>query len=74
MKSKIDIEVEELENIIKDLHHWARRYCDCRMTSVAYEFNKHTKRLIELGLELDNVDGSIYARDGMGRKFDGLTE
>lgn len=35
MMKKVEIQEEHLILLI----HWARRYCDCRMTGVAHKFN-----------------------------------
>lgn len=66
---------QELERIVRDLHWMARRYADGRMTYATSMFNNHTRRLLELGVELNPTgDDTIWARDGMGRAYDGLSE
>jgi hypothetical protein len=66
---------ETLKNICKDLHWMARRYADGRQSYATSLFNQHTQSLLDLGMELGpNSDGTIWARDAMGRKYDGLSE
>jgi hypothetical protein len=36
--------------------------------------DQHTKALAEMGFTFNLCDGIIYARDGMGRPYDHLTE
>lgn len=55
----------------------ARRYADGRSTCAARTYNDHTRRLLALGVPLHPdpiVNGSVWARDGMGRAFDRLTD
>jgi hypothetical protein len=61
-----------LREIIHELHFWARRYADGRSTYVPHSINMHTRILLKLGVPLDYTDGTVFARDGMGRAFDGL--
>ena len=56
------------------LHPWSRRYCDMRMTYAPGEHNDATRTLLKLGADLHDGDGTLYARDGMGRLYDGLTD
>lgn len=64
-----------LRYIVADFHPLARRYCDGRMTYVTSMFNEHTRTLIKLGFKLNpTADNIIFARDGGGRKFDGLSD
>lgn len=80
--SVTDGEAVERENvrmrvIARDLHWMARRYCDGCMSYVTSLFNQHTRDLLEMGVRLEvtaDADGTIWARDGMGRKFDHLTD
>ena len=60
-----------LEKIIYDLHWMARRYADERSSYAPGLLNQHVKALISLGYILEEP---LYARDGMGRQYDGLTE
>lgn len=50
----------------------AQRYCDGRQTAAVSLFNEITRRLLDAGVELDSFP--LYARDGMGRGYDELTE
>lgn len=67
-------QVEHLVEIVKDLHWMARRYADGRMTYASKLFNDHTNDLLVMGVEIRPTDGSLYATDGMGRQFDGLSD
>src|SRR5574343_663862 len=60
-------------NDLVALHWMARRYADGRQTAATSMFNELTRRLLAQGAELGKVDGTPWARDGGGRKFDGLT-
>ncbi len=65
----------ELREIAAGLHWMARRYADGRMSYAASSFNAWTRRLLAMGVELNPTgDGTVWARDGMGRAFDGLTD
>lgn len=69
-----DIE-RELKVIAKDLHWMARRYADGRSSYATSLFNRHTRKLLRLGVELNQCgEGTIWARDSMGRRFDGLSD
>jgi len=64
-----------LERIVVDLHWMARRYADGRASYATGLFNGHTRDLIRLGIHLNPTgDGTIWARDRMGRGCDGLTD
>ena len=66
-----------LESIIKDIHWMARRYADGRSTYATGMFNDATRLALRLGLDLRtarSADKTVFARDGMGRAYDGLTE
>ena len=65
--------IELLENIVKDFHWMARRYTSGRQSYATGLFNDHTKALLEMGIELNDCDGTIWALDAQGRAFDGLT-
>lgn len=60
-----------LAEIIRNLHWMARRYADGRSSYAPSLLNSHVKELVELGYELRPP---LYARDGMGRNFDGLSD
>ena len=72
------IEIEEKD--LLDLIHWARRYCDKRMTYAPNAFNKIYKRIFEENClwSLDTYDHTLYnngqfwpyAQDG---QYDPLT-
>lgn len=64
---------EVLKQKIKFFQSLARRYCDGRQTYIVSQFNEETKNLLELGIDLDTVDGIVWARDGGGRDYDNLS-
>lgn len=64
---------EVLKQKIKFFQSLARRYCDGRQTYIVSQFNEETKHLLEMGIDLDPVDGIVWARDGGGRDFDNLS-
>ena len=64
-----------LRAICTEMHWMARRYADMRSTYAPGILNDCTKQLLRLDVKLnEESDGIIWARDGMGRKFDGLTD
>lgn len=65
----------DLRTIVGDLHWMARRYADSRRSYAAPLFNHATRTLLRLGVKLDpTTDGIVWARDGLGRGFDGLSD
>jgi len=61
--------------LLQDLHWMARRYADNRISYVTDLFNTHTRTLLSLDVSLDATeDKIIWARDGLGRNYDGLSE
>lgn len=66
--------VATLEKIIRDLHWMARRYSDGRQSYAVGLFNDNTRKLLALGVELSAAGDGLWARDAMGRRYDGLTE
>ncbi len=78
-RTRAEIENENgiLRLAILDCWWMARRYADGRSTYAASTYNGHTRKLQALGVPLHQdptVNGSVWARDGMGRRFDGLTD
>lgn len=67
-----DLEKELIE-IICGIHWMARRYVSGRSTYAVLSLNQHTSALIRLGIQLPEADGTVWALDGMGRLYDGLT-
>ena len=69
-------QVERLKQIAVELHWMARRYADGRMTCAVLTLNECTRDLLAMGIKLKSPFGDqiIWARDGDGRRFDGLTE
>src|SRR5690606_19909199 len=73
--SRLTRELQALRRIVVDLHWMARRYVDGRTSYATRLFNDHTRALVALGVELNRTsDGTNWARDGMGRAYDGLSE
>lgn len=65
----------ERNKIIEDLIWMARRYADGRSTYAPGIVNDATRWMINNKLRVNTcVEGMIWARDGMGRRFDGLTD
>lgn len=65
---------EILKQKVKFFQALARRYCDGRQTYIASQFNQETKELLQMGIDLDTIDGIVWARDGGGRAYDGLSD
>lgn len=74
--SKLDLEIENatLKRIVQNLHWMARRYADGRQTYATSMMNEATRDLLRMGVNLNMCDGTLWARDGGGRPFDGLTD
>lgn len=67
--------IERLKNMCQELHWMARRYADGRRSYATCLFNDLTRILLHQGIDLNpTADGTIWARDGMGREFDKLTD
>lgn len=65
----------ERNNIIQDLIWMARRYADGRSTYAPGIVNDATRWMLANELHVNpGAEGIIWARDGGGRKFDGLTD
>jgi hypothetical protein len=60
-----------IKNAVRDLHWMGRRYADGRCSYAPGMFNGRVRDLLAAGFELGEP---LFARDGMGRAFDGLTE
>jgi len=72
---KLKTENESLRAYALDLRWMARRYADGRSSYAPSLFNRITRGLLGLGIKLNpTADGTIWARDGMGRRYDGLTD
>lgn len=66
---------QTLKKIAGELHWMARRYADGRQSYVTHQFNEMTRMLQSIGVELNETsDQTVWARDAMGRQFDGLSE
>ena len=77
-KSKHSLEphqVDRLVDIAQTFHWMARRYADGRMSYATSLFNECVRSLLAMGIELNPTqDGTIWARDSMGRAYDKLTD
>jgi len=73
-KSTTAQRIATLENALKETLWMARRYADGRATYAASSYNSVVRQLLELGVSLPKTDGTLWARDGMGRRYDGLTD
>ena len=74
--AEILTEYVKLKEIIESTFWMARRYADGRCTTAPSTVNASVRTLLDMGVELrpDGLSGTLFARDGMGRRFDGLTE
>jgi hypothetical protein len=70
----LEEESKIMHEVIMDLHWMARRYADGRKSYVTRTFNDMTRKLLKLGVRLDKCQEGMFARDAMGREFDGLTD
>ncbi|MBF0140093.1 MAG: hypothetical protein HQL74_07420 [Magnetococcales bacterium] len=68
------------ESILVPTHHlilmqlYAKRYADGRSSHAVSSVNDFTRWMVKRGIEINKGgDPSIYARDGMGEQYDGLT-
>jgi hypothetical protein len=67
--------LSRLTAIVIDFHWMARRYANGRNSYVTKLFNDYTKELLKMGFTLNStVDKTIFAKDSMGRNYDGLTD
>ena len=64
---------EILMEALRDFHWMARRYADGRSSYAPGRFNEHVRRLLKAGFEPIGL-APLYARDGMGRAFDALSD
>lgn len=76
-EENINLQAENnaLRKIAADLQCMARRYADERRSVAPVIVNDATRYLLRIGVKLNpTADQIIWARDGMGRRFDKLTE
>jgi hypothetical protein len=66
--------LEITTEMLKDLLWMARRYADGRMSYASGSYNRIAKWAHSQGIEPDYSDGTPFARDGMGRAYDELSE
>jgi len=70
-----ELENHQLKKIISDIWWMARRYADGRSTYATGMFNNAIRQAEALGVELNpKPEGTIFARDGMGPGYAGLTQ
>jgi hypothetical protein len=68
-------QVEKLIEIVTNFHWAARRYFDNRMTYGPSMFNSYVKDLLQMNITLNpTAHGTLYARDGMGWRYSGLSK
>lgn len=73
--AKLEAENAALRAIATDLHWMARRYADGRSSYATRIFNVYTRAMLRMKMELyPTGDGIIWARDEMGRSYDGLSD
>ena len=66
---------DTLKRIASELQWMARRYADGRQSYATCKLNSMTRELKEMGVELrETSDKTVWARDAMGREYDGLTD
>tara|TARA_Y100000310_G_C20249089_1_gene608239 strand:+ start:188 stop:442 length:255 start_codon:yes stop_codon:yes gene_type:complete len=62
-------------HILLDLQWMARRYADGRSSYVTSLYNDHIQYLLEQEIDLaSHSHETLWAKDGMGRLYDGLTD
>ena len=72
-KKEMLARIATLERIVVDYHWMSRRYIDGRQSYATGLFNDHVRILLKLGIKLNPTgDKTIWAKDAMGRNFDGL--
>lgn len=64
--------VLKLEDMFSNIHWMARRYADKRSSAAVSTYNDAVSEAKRMGVSLFTGDGSVYARDGMGRNYDHL--
>ena len=69
--ARLRAENAALSTATVEFHWMARRYCDGRMSASVSHFNQLVRELLVAGCVLHEPR---FARDGMGRSFDGLTD
>lgn len=73
-RASLEEENTRLKRICADLQWMAKRYADGRQTYATGMLNDATRELISMGVKLNPCgEEIIWARDGGGRGFDGLS-
>ena len=70
VERSLEDKIQALKTIIAEIHWMARRYADGRSTYAPSLLNQRTREALMLGVGLRPPH---FARDGMGRSYDGLT-
>ncbi len=75
-RGEIEAENALLREAVLEFHWMAQRYADGRMTYVTSLFNEVVRKLLAANIPLQHlgVGSNLFARDGMGRAYDGLTD
>lgn len=73
-KRELETENHALRQALISLHWMSRRYADGRSTVAPSTHNRAVRLMLDLGLPVNKSDGIIWARDGMGRDYDNLTD
>lgn len=73
--ARMQRERDDARDMAVNLHWMARRYADGRQSYAVGMFNEITRRLLAAEVRLYQTgDGTVWARDGGGRAYDGLTD
>lgn len=73
VKSISQKDYEILIAAVRDFHWMARRYADGRSSYAPGCLNEHVRKLLSMDSEF-HPSAPFFARDGMGRGFDKLTD
>lgn len=74
-KQELRLRVNTLERACKDLQWMAKRYAEGRRSYAVSMLNEITRTLLALGIELNPCgEGTVWARDGGGFLYGGLTK
>lgn len=57
-----------------NLRSLGNEYADGRQTYAVNMYNEIALNCLRIGIKLNTCDGIVWARDGGGREFDGLSE
>ena len=74
MSNPLEFENLALRHDLEEVMWMARRYADGRQTYAVNMYNEIALNCLRIGIKLNTCDGIVWARDGGGREFDGLSE